>query len=142
MAVERKATAAGTGCRGAELRPADSGVLGRRSHTWLRALDADAGTPARGRTAAHAACFSMALSHGLAQDGTPPEELAVTATVGFQAGEGITGVQLDVRGRVAGIDAAGFEGSRRDGGRDARSRRRSPGSRSRTARRSRAELPP
>ena len=61
--------------------------------------------------AAHAACFCMALSHGLAQDGNPPEELQVTATVGFQPGQGITGSQLDVQGRVPGLDDSGFEGA-------------------------------
>ncbi len=32
----------------------------------------------------------------------------MTATVGFQAGEGITGSHLDVHGRVPGLDEAGF----------------------------------
>jgi osmotically inducible protein OsmC len=59
--------------------------------------------------AAHAACFSMALSHGLSQGGNPPDELRVEATVGFQAGEGITGIRLNATGRVPGIDAAAFE---------------------------------
>ena len=113
MAVERKATAVWNGSllEGRGTVSADSGVLSDVAVTWpSRAERTDAGTsPEELIAAAHAACFSMALSHVLAQDGTPPEELAVTATVGFQAGEGITGVQLDVRGRVAGIDAAGFE---------------------------------
>lgn len=59
--------------------------------------------------AAHAACYAMALSHGLAQGGNPPDELQITATVGFQPGEGITGSHLDVRGRVPGLDKAAFE---------------------------------
>jgi osmotically inducible protein OsmC len=59
--------------------------------------------------AAHASCFAMALSHELTQGGHPPEELRVTATVGFEAGEGITGSHLDVRGEVVGIDAPGFD---------------------------------
>ena len=59
--------------------------------------------------AAHAACFSMALSAGLAKAGTPPEQLDTSATVTFQPGEGITKIALTVVGRVPGIDAAGFE---------------------------------
>jgi osmotically inducible protein OsmC len=58
--------------------------------------------------AAHSSCFSMALSHGLAQAGTPPTALDTTADVTFQPGQGITGIHLTVRGRVPGIDAATF----------------------------------
>jgi osmotically inducible protein OsmC len=59
--------------------------------------------------AAHATCFSMALSNGLAQAGHPPEELKTSATVTFQPGEGITKIALDVAGRVPGIDAGAFQ---------------------------------
>jgi lipoyl-dependent peroxiredoxin len=61
--------------------------------------------------AAHAACFSMALSAALTQAGTPPAEIRTTATVTLTLGEGgprITAVHLDTEGRVAGIDAATF----------------------------------
>ena len=51
----------------------------------------------------------MALSHGLAQAGHPPEELKTSATVTFQPGEGITKIALDVAGRVPGIDEAAFQ---------------------------------
>ena len=59
--------------------------------------------------AAHATCFSMALSHGLAEAGHPPEELKTSATVTFQPGEGITKIALDVAGRVPGIDESAFQ---------------------------------
>ena len=59
--------------------------------------------------AAHASCFSMALSHALAQAGNPPDELNTSATVTFQPGEGITKIALTVEGRVPGLDAAAFE---------------------------------
>ena len=59
--------------------------------------------------AAHAACFSMAFSAGLAKAGTPPEELKTSATVTFQPGEGITKVALTVEGSVPGIDDAAFQ---------------------------------
>ena len=58
--------------------------------------------------AANAACFSMALSHGLAQAGNPPDELKTSATVTFQPGEGITKIALTVAGKVPGIDADAF----------------------------------
>ena len=52
--------------------------------------------------AAHAACFCMALSHGLAEAGNPPEKLDVTATRTFVPGTGITQMKLDVTGTVRG----------------------------------------
>jgi osmotically inducible protein OsmC len=59
--------------------------------------------------AAWAACFSMALSHGLAQSGHPAETLETSATVTFQPGEGITKGALTVRATVPGIDAGAFD---------------------------------
>ena len=50
----------------------------------------------------------MALSHALAQQGNPPEELRTSATVTFEPGEGIRRIALAVRGRVSGLDDAGF----------------------------------
>jgi lipoyl-dependent peroxiredoxin len=59
--------------------------------------------------AAHATCFSMALSNGLAKEGHAPEELKTSATVTFQPGEGITKIALDVAGRVPGMDPDAFQ---------------------------------
>ena len=89
-----------------------SGVLDSRPLTWkARAEDAPAGTtsPEDLIAAAHAGCFAMALSHGLAEAGTPADELKTSATVTFQPGEGITRIALTVRGRVPGIDAPTFQ---------------------------------
>jgi lipoyl-dependent peroxiredoxin len=61
--------------------------------------------------AAHAACFAMALSVGLTQAGTPPESLDVEAKVTIEqveGGFGITRIDLDLRGKVPGIDEAAF----------------------------------
>ena len=58
--------------------------------------------------AAHSTCFSMALSNGLAQAGTPPTQLRTSAEVDFQPGTGITGIRLTVSGEVPGLDDAGF----------------------------------
>jgi osmotically inducible protein OsmC len=51
----------------------------------------------------------MALSFGLANAGTPPDQLRTSATVTFQPGEGITKVALAVEGRVPGLDEDAFQ---------------------------------
>jgi osmotically inducible protein OsmC len=54
----------------------------------------------------------MALSVGLTQAGTPPESLETEAKVTVdqvEGGFGITKIELSVRGKVPGLDAAGFE---------------------------------
>ncbi len=58
--------------------------------------------------AAHAACFSMALSNELSSRGHPPTRLEVQATCTFKPGTGITAVALDVSAEVPGVDEAGF----------------------------------
>ena len=58
--------------------------------------------------AAHASCFSMALSSGLTKAGTPPDRLEVTATCSFQPGEGVTKMHLEVAGVVPDADDDGF----------------------------------
>ncbi len=70
--------------------------------------------------AAHAACFCMALSAGLARAGTPPESLDVSASVTFAQIEGgwkVASSALTVKGRVPGIDAAAFQAAA-EGARD------------------------
>ena len=67
--------------------------------------------------AAHASCFCMALSAGLAKAGTPPEQLDVTATITFdKIGDAwtVTTSALEVKGKVPGIDAAAFEKAAND----------------------------
>ena len=61
--------------------------------------------------AAHAGCFSMALSGGLGRAGYEPESVETTAKVHIdKAGEGfkITRIELDTRARVPGIDREEF----------------------------------
>ena len=88
-----------------------SGAIGGLDVDWrARSEDAQSKTsPEELIAAAHAACFSMALSNGLAQAGHPADELKTSATVTFQPGEGITKIALDVAGRVPGIDEAAFQ---------------------------------
>jgi lipoyl-dependent peroxiredoxin len=87
-----------------------SGAIGEQPVSWAnRAEDSPGATsPEELIAAAHAACFSMALSNGLAKDGHAPDELRTSATVTFQPGEGITRIALTVEGRVPGLDADGF----------------------------------
>lgn len=62
--------------------------------------------------AAHAACFSMALSHALAQGGHPAERIETSAVCSFEkVGDGwkITAIVLNVEGTVPGMDSSAFE---------------------------------
>jgi lipoyl-dependent peroxiredoxin len=87
-----------------------SGALGPLDVTWASRAEDPAGrtSPEELLAAAHAACFSMALSNVLAKAGTPPQQLATSATVTFVPGTGITKVALTVRAAVPGLDEAGF----------------------------------
>jgi osmotically inducible protein OsmC len=61
--------------------------------------------------AAHAACFSMALSGGLERAGTPPTHIETQAACTVEkvdAGFKITRMRLQVRAKVPGIDQAAF----------------------------------
>jgi osmotically inducible protein OsmC len=64
--------------------------------------------------AAHSACFSMALSNGLAKAGSAPTSLDTSADVEFTPGKGITGIKLTVRGVVDGMSADDFVAAAED----------------------------
>jgi len=113
MATERRArvTWQGSLLEGSgRIEEVGSGALGPLDVTWAsRAEDPNGRTsPEELIAAAHASCFSMALSHALAGAGTPPERLSVSATVTFVPGTGITKSVLDVEGSVPGVDEDGF----------------------------------
>ncbi|HSL65799.1 MAG TPA: OsmC family peroxiredoxin [Gaiellaceae bacterium] len=94
-----------------------SGAFAPLDVSWsARAEDESDGktSPEELLAAAHATCFSMALSLGLAKAGTPPEELRTSATVTFVPGTGITKSALTVEGRVPGLDADGFRAAAED----------------------------
>ena len=62
--------------------------------------------------AAHAGCFSMALSAVLGEGGHTPDSIETSAKVNFETGEGgpaISRVELTTRARVPGLDDAGFK---------------------------------
>ena len=94
----------------------ESSKIGTYDVTWAsRAEQPDGRTsPEELVAAAHSACYSMALSHALAQAGTPPTALDTSADVTFQPGEGITGIKLTVRGTVEGLSADDFAAAAED----------------------------
>ena len=88
-----------------------SGAFGPLDVSWPARSEEQSGgktSPEELIAAAHAACFSMALSGALAKAGTAPERLSTSATVTFVPGTGITKVALAVEGTVPGLDEAGF----------------------------------
>jgi lipoyl-dependent peroxiredoxin len=102
--------------------PHGNGVLSLKSGaasdlpvTWASRTERSDGktSPEELVAAAHASCFSMALSHELAQAGNAPERLHVTSTVSFEPKEGggfaVTRSDLEVNGRVPGLDQDGFQ---------------------------------
>jgi lipoyl-dependent peroxiredoxin len=88
-----------------------SGAFAPLDVTWASRTEQPDGrtSPEELIAAAHASCYSMALSHGLAGDGHPPERLDVSATVTFVPGTGITASALTVVGTVPGLDADAFQ---------------------------------
>jgi osmotically inducible protein OsmC len=114
MAAERTASVTWQGDLmggGGRIERVGSGVLSGLDVTWAsRSEESEGGrtSPEELIAAAHAACFSMALSHGLAQAGTPPARLETTATSTFVPGTGITAMRLTVVGEVPGLDEEGF----------------------------------
>jgi osmotically inducible protein OsmC len=113
MATTRNATThwEGSLMEGSGRVTLESSGLGTFDVNWpSRAESADGRTsPEELIAAAHSSCFSMALSHALAQAGTPAQTLDTRAEVTFQPGEGITGIHLTVHGDVEGITPEQFQ---------------------------------
>ena len=91
-----------------------SGALPSMGVSWSSRTEAPAGktSPEELLAAAHAACYSMALSAGLGRMQKPPERLDVRATATFdKVGDGwkVTTMELEVTGKVPGISAAEFD---------------------------------
>jgi osmotically inducible protein OsmC len=116
MAAIRRASVSWTGDlatgRG-ELTAGSSGAFSALPVTWASRTERPDGrtSPEELLAAAHASCFSMAFSAGLAKAGAPPQSLSVEAEVAFEQVEGswtVVSSKLTVRGRVPGLDAARF----------------------------------
>ena len=114
MAIERRAHATWEG----DLRSGSgrfdltsSGAVTGQPVTFASRFEPEAGgktSPEELIAAAHATCFSMALSGGLARAGHSPTKLETDARVTLDDGA-ITAIHLTVRGEVDGLDEAGFE---------------------------------
>ena len=74
--------------------------------------DGDGANPEQLIGAAHAACFSMALSNMLAEAGSPPDSVETESVVTLRVVDGeptITKIALTTVGRVPGLDDADFQ---------------------------------
>jgi lipoyl-dependent peroxiredoxin len=94
----------------------DSSGLGTYELTWASRAEAPNGrtSPEELIAAAHAACFSMALSFGLSQAGHPPDRITTSADVTFGMPEGIRGIHLTTHALVPGITAQEFSAAAED----------------------------
>jgi osmotically inducible protein OsmC len=118
MALKRSSTAVwhGNGPKGNGTLTTLSGAIKDQpysANTRFASEDGKAGTnPEELIAAAHAGCFTMALSFQLTNAGHEPTELETTAVVSIEkqdAGWTITGIQLDVTGKVPGVSAEQFQ---------------------------------
>jgi osmotically inducible protein OsmC len=90
-----------------------SGVLSNTQYSFSTRFENGAGTnPEELIAAAHAGCFSMALSAQLGNANLKPERIETTATVTLEkleSGFAVTKVHLQVNARVPGADGKAFE---------------------------------
>lgn len=91
----------------------DSGVLANTQYSFSTRFEDGVGTnPEELIAAAHAGCFSMALSGQLGAAGLTAESINTTASVSLEktdSGFAITKVHLEVRAKVPGADQAAFD---------------------------------
>jgi len=88
---------------------ATSGVLSQTPYTFATRFENAKGTnPEELIAAAHAACYSMAFSSHLSTQGHVPDTITTKATISLEDGR-ITTMHLETRGKVAGLDNAGFK---------------------------------
>jgi osmotically inducible protein OsmC len=91
----------------------DSGVLKETQYSFSTRFEEGAGTnPEELIAAAHAGCFSMALSGQLGNAGMKAESIHTTATVTLEkteAGFTVTAVHLDVTAKVPGANQQAFD---------------------------------
>jgi lipoyl-dependent peroxiredoxin len=112
MATTRTANAhwEGTLIEGSGTVELASSNIGTFPITWASRAETPEGrtSPEELIAAAHASCFSMALSNGLAKSGSAATSLDTSVEVDFQPGVGITEIRITVSGDVPGLDAALF----------------------------------
>ena len=118
--MERKASATWRGGLkdGKGIVSSASGVLSNTPYSFQTRFENQPGTnPEELIAAAHAGCFSMALSAQLGAAGMTPERIDTSAAVTLEkqdAGFAITKVHLTVRAKVPGADAAQFHKAAED----------------------------
>lgn len=112
MSVTSEATTSWTGnlAQGSGEIALDSSNQGPFAVNWKARSEGSTAvtTPEELLAAAHSSCFSMALTHALTQNGTPPESVETTASVTFVPGTGVTGSHLNVNASVPGLTADDF----------------------------------
>ena len=95
----------------------DSGVLKQTPYSFSTRFENQPGTnPEELIAAAHAGCFSMALSNQLGTAGMTAESIETTATLTLEktdAGFTITAIHLDVKARIPNADRAKFSNADR-----------------------------
>lgn len=113
MALDSKARAHWEGdlFSGSGTATLDTGAAGPFEVNWKARTEEHGGvtSPEELIAAAHASCFSMALSNGLAKAGHPPASLDVEATATFVAGTGITQMVLKLTADVPGMSEEDFQ---------------------------------
>lgn len=91
----------------------ESGVLNQASYSFTTRFENRVGTnPEELVAAAHAACFSMALSNELSTASYKPENVKTSAVANFEKKDDawtITEIHLDTRATVPGIEPAAFQ---------------------------------
>ena len=113
--IERRAEVVWAGALAGEgTVTSGSGAVSELPVTWSTRVERPDGatSPEELIAQAHAACYAMAFSHTLDEAGHAPERLRVNAVVSAELddeGFRITASDLDVVGRVPGIDASEFE---------------------------------
>jgi osmotically inducible protein OsmC len=113
--MQRKASAVWKGGLkdGKGTMSAPGGALNNTQYSFTTRFENAPGTnPEDLIAAAHAGCFSMALSAQLGGANLIPESISTTVTLSFEkldSGWTITESHIDVAGKVPGADAATFE---------------------------------
>ena len=91
----------------------NSGVLSNTAYTFATRFEGRAGTnPEELIAAAHAGCFSMALSAQLGEAGLTPDHVTTTATVTLEmldSGPTVTKIHLEVTAGVPGASQSAFD---------------------------------
>jgi lipoyl-dependent peroxiredoxin len=95
---------------GGHVKP-ESGAFPELPITWASRAERQHGktSPEELIAAAHASCFSMAFSNGLAKAGHKPERLDTRVEIEFVPGTGITTSTITVRGHIHGISNDDFQ---------------------------------